>query len=82
MTDPFSLRYSDDNKKNTFKGQVILSISVNAVMTVVILLSLKTIEPLKNGVASYFGVTPSFSITVVSLGSLQTLMMTLSVNRP
>ena len=82
MTDPFSLRYSDGNKKNTLKGQFTLSASVNAAMMLAILLSLKTIEPLQNGVASYFGVTPSFLNHSRIASVTADLMMTLSVNRP
>ena len=69
------------NRKGPFRP----SVSVNVAMTLAILLSLKTMELLKNRVATHFGVIPLFSMRAVSLASLQhwvALTLTLCVNRP
>ena len=57
----------------------------NSAMTLVILVSLKTMELLKNGLQPHSGVTPLFSMTTVSLASSQSCeawTLTPNVNRP
>ena len=54
-----------------FKGPFIPSISVNAVMTLTILFSLKTMESLQNGFATHFQVTLLFSMRTESQASSQ-----------
>ena len=48
-----------------------MSVRVNAAMTLVIMLSLKTTESLQNWVATHSGATPFFLIRALSLASLQ-----------
>ena len=53
------------------KGPFTLSVSVNAVMMLAILLSLKTMELFQNRVTTHFKVPPLFSMTAVLLVLLQ-----------
>ena len=49
------------------QGPFTLSVSMNTVMTLAILLSLKTMEYLQYRVATHFGATPLFSMRPISL---------------
>ena len=63
-------------------GLVYTECSINAMMTIAILLSLKIMESLQNGIATHFGVTPLYSMEKSVAKVIAALTLTPNVNGP
>ena len=63
------------------KGPFTPSVSVNAAMTLVILLSLKTVGSVENGLQTHFGATIVFNENRIA-SVIAALTLTLDINGP